>query len=123
MKRPLDPRVPDDDAALFRAAVRDAVPLRTPVRQRHVSPPRPAVAVESLLDEHDALAQSHTGLADPDPETDEDAAYLQPGLSPMVLRKLRRGHWVVQGELDLHGMTRTEARGAVSEFLRESARH
>ena len=37
MNRPLDARVTDDDAALFRAAVGDAVPLRTPLRQRPVA--------------------------------------------------------------------------------------
>jgi DNA-nicking Smr family endonuclease len=30
---------------------------------------------------------------------------------------------VVQGDLDLHGLTRAEARLAVAEFLRESLRH
>jgi DNA-nicking Smr family endonuclease len=123
MKRPLDPRIADDDAELFRAAVSDAVPLRAASRHRHAVAPQPTVAVQSLLDEQEALAESHTGLADADPDTDDDAPYLRPGLSRMVLRKLRRGHWVVQGQLDLHGMTRAEAREAVSEFLRESVRH
>ena len=35
-----------------------------------------------------------------------------------MLRKLRRGHWVVQDELDLHGMNRVQAANAVAEFLR-----
>jgi DNA-nicking Smr family endonuclease len=39
-----------------------------------------------------------------------------------VLRKLRRGHWIVQAELDLHGLTRTEAHEAVAGFLREALR-
>ncbi len=40
-------------------------------------------------------------------------------MSPNVLRDLRRGRWVVQAHLDLHGMTRDEARHHVALFLRE----
>ena len=34
-----------------------------------------------------------------------------------VLSKLRRGHWSLQGELDLHGMNSDEARGHACRFL------
>jgi DNA-nicking Smr family endonuclease len=42
------------------------------------------------------------------------------GLDPGLLRKLRRGDFAVQGHVDLHGMTREEAKGAVERFLRAS---
>jgi len=123
MKRPLQHRVSDEEAALFRAAVSDAVPLPRPARLPHSAPGGPPVPVQSLLDEHAALAQS-LGPLDPEAglETGEEASYLRPGFSYQVLRKLRRGHWVVQGTLDLHGLTRHEAREAVAEFLRDSLR-
>jgi DNA-nicking Smr family endonuclease len=114
----------DDDPALFRDAVRGAVPLRAPVRHmpRRVEP---AVPVQSLLDEHAALIESHAGPQDVETamQTGEEASYLRPGLSPQVLRKLRRGHWVVQAHLDLHGLSRSEAREAVNGFLKDSVRH
>jgi len=124
VKRPLDPRIDDEDAALFRSAVGDAVPLRVAARHAARPAPRPAVAVQSLLDEHAALVESRDGALDPDRalETGEEAAFLRDGLSRQVLRKLRRGHWVVQGELDLHGMTRAEAHEAVAAFVREAVR-
>ena len=34
-----------------------------------------------------------------------------------LLRKLRRGHWLIQDEFDLHGLTSAEARPLVTEFL------
>jgi DNA-nicking Smr family endonuclease len=113
-----------DDAALFSAAVGDAVPLRVPPRHPRARPAQPAVAVQSLLDEHAALAESRESALDADAalETGEEAAYLRDGLSRQVLRKLRRGHWVVQAEVDLHGLTRAEARAALGEFLREAMR-
>jgi DNA-nicking Smr family endonuclease len=124
VKRPLDPRIDEEDAALFRSAVGDAVPLRAPPRHVPTPAPGPAVAVQSLLDDHAALRESRDALLDPDSalETGEEAAFLRDGLSRQVLRKLRRGHWVVQAELDLHGMTRPEAREAVAAFVREAVR-
>jgi len=125
MKRPLDPHVTDEDRSLFRDAVRDAVPL-APSDRRDRRDPRaiPPVAVQSLLDEHDALAES-TGPLDADAalEAGEAASYVQAGVSRQALRKLRRGHWVVQAELDLHGMRQPEAHLALSDFLAICLRH
>jgi len=47
----------------------------------------------------------------------EEAVFLRPGIPRRVLADLRRGRWVVQGEIDLHGLTRDEARSALGEFL------
>ena len=84
----------------------------------------PPVPVQRLLDDHAVLADS---LADPiewdvGTETGEELVYLRHGLSPQTLRKLRRGHWVVQDELDLHGCTSIEARECLALFLRECVR-
>ncbi len=108
----------EDDATLFRDAVRDATPLRSPARVQPEakSPPLP---VQSLLDVHDALAESLTGPlpVDPSIETGEELFYLRDGLGRNVLHKLRRGHWVVQDAVDLHGSNRDEARSLLAEFL------
>ncbi|WP_144290350.1 Smr/MutS family protein [Chitinilyticum litopenaei] len=50
-------------------------------------------------------------------ETGEELLYLRPGVRPDSLKKLRRGEWIVQGELDLHGLTSEYARPVVGEFL------
>jgi DNA-nicking Smr family endonuclease len=52
-------------------------------------------------------------------ESGEELAFVRPGFSFQLLRRLRRGHWVVEASLDLHGMNRSEAHAAVREFLRE----
>ena len=43
--------------------------------------------------------------------------FLRPGHSPDLLRKLRRGEWRVEDELDLHGLNRIQAAHAVGDFL------
>ena len=53
-------------------------------------------------------------------ETDEQLSYRSQGIGPDVLRKLRQGHWSVQGHIDLHGLRTDEAREALSTFLREA---
>ena len=42
----------------------------------------------------------------------DEGVHLRDGLPRRVLTDLRRGRWVVQAELDLHGLTRDEARSA-----------
>jgi DNA-nicking Smr family endonuclease len=47
----------------------------------------------------------------------DEAAYLRTGLPRRVLTDLRRGRWVVQAELDLHGLNRDEARASLAQFI------
>jgi DNA-nicking Smr family endonuclease len=111
----------DDDALeLFRAAVGDATPLSTD-RVHHELPPPPAIPRQRQQDEQAALRESIAApdLLDLHLEGGDEAAWLRPGMSPSVLRDLRRGRWVVQAHLDLHGMNRDEARTQFGIFLVE----
>ena len=100
----------------FRKGVEPLAPPRrvAPARRRPAPLPR-----ETWRDERAALAES-LGPISPDDaiESGEELAFIREGLSRNILRKLRRGHWVVEASLDLHGMNRAEAAGAVREFLR-----
>ncbi len=86
--------------------------------------PRPApIARQRLADEADALHASKYG-AEPAPdrwdigqEPDSEQTFRRAGLGIDVLSKLRRGHWSVQAELDLHGMVTHEAHDALADFL------
>jgi len=126
MRSPPEPeaKVGGDDE--FRRATRDVQPLRAPRRQRLAPAPAAPVPVQTRRDERAALAESLAGPRSIDDAIDsgEELAFLRDGLSRQVLRKLRRGQWVVQDELDLHGMNRVKAAHAVGEFLRRCrARH
>lgn len=104
---------------LFRRAVADAVPL-PPANRADIARPRPKpIAHQRRADEQQALIDA---LSDPwDWEaavsTGEEMLYSRPGVPTAALRKLRRGGWVIRGELDLHGHTGDEARMAVAAFL------
>jgi len=108
---------PEDDD--FRRAVAGAQPLAH--RRKVTRGKRPApVPRQRLRDERAALAESLAGPVTLDDALDsgDELAYLSEGLGRDVLRKLRRGHWVVEDELDLHGMNRHIAAISVTEFLR-----
>jgi DNA-nicking Smr family endonuclease len=79
-------------------------PARPSNRVSHAAPPPPPVPVQRLDDERAVLEElSRLAAGADDIEIEEDHAYLRPGLPREVLRTLRRMHWVVQDELDLHG--------------------
>ena len=106
---------------MFRAAVAGAKRL-TVHRVQHEPPPPPAIPRLSTLDAEAALAESLNSpdVLDLQLEGGDEAAWLRPGLPRTLLRDLRRGRWVVQAKLDLHGMNRDEARIEVSSFLRNA---
>src|SRR6185369_13767895 len=55
-------------------------------------------------------------------DIDDALSFRRPGVGTDVTRKLRKGGWSIQGEIDLHGLRRDEAREALADFLREAAK-
>lgn len=53
-------------------------------------------------------------------DSDEYIEGIAPGLDKRLLSRLRRGDYAVQGHVDLHGLTREEARIRVEQFVAES---
>ncbi|MBV8666091.1 MAG: Smr/MutS family protein [Burkholderiaceae bacterium] len=112
------------EANLFRRSVGEVAPLKTSDKhsplQQHPQP----IARQYLADEQAVLQESLSDDFDPETlmETDEDLSFARSGIGSDTLRKLRRGHWVIQSQLDLHGMRSDEAREALGEYLRNACR-
>jgi DNA-nicking Smr family endonuclease len=70
-----------------------------------------AALVESMSDEFDVST-----LLD----VDDQLSFRRPGIGTDVTRKLRKGEWSMQGQLDLHGLRSDAAREALGSFIRES---
>lgn len=109
------------DADLFRRSIGDVKPLASHGKVSHAPAPPPPLARQRQADEEAALKESLSDEFSIDTllESDEALSYARPGIGSDVLRKLRRGHWVIQSQLDLHGMRTDEAREALGEFLRD----
>ena len=99
-----------------------------PLRHSQVKPillePPPPVPVQQQLDEQAVMREAISDEFDADTllDTDEALSFRQPGMGPDVVRKLRRGGWSIQGQLDLHGLRREDAREALGEFLRNATK-
>ena len=109
---------------LFTRAVGKVAPISQPERvwsppQRPL--PRPiqqdlddeAVMHESMSDEFDI-----TTLLD----ADDQLSFRRLGIGTDVTRKLRKGEWSIQGQIDLHGLRSDEARNAIGQFIRDAKR-
>lgn len=123
-RKPTPPTPPPvmEDIDAFRAAVADAKPLKPSNRvylDLPLPPPRP---VQREADERAALHEAmHAPIALQDRlEGGDEPNYLRTGLAAGVLKDLRRGRWVVQDEIDLHGLNREEARQLLADFLAEA---
>ncbi len=119
-KRLQDEKTAQLEADLFRRSIGDVAPLN-PSNKLNVIAPKPLpIARQHLADEQAALRESLSDEFTIETllESDEALSYARNGIGQDVVRKLRRGHWVIQSQLDLHGLRTDEAREALGEFLR-----
>jgi len=105
----------------------DAVGPVTPLPHHGRAPPslpRPTPEPrQRLADEAAALQEALSDEVDIESLllTDDGLSFRRSGVSAHVVTKLRRGHWSIQAELDLHGLRRDEARNALAAFVRSAA--
>lgn len=115
-----------EEANLFRNSIGAVAPLRPTVVDKAHYPPEPPLPIprQHLADEQAALLESLSDefTIDTLMDSDENLSFARPGVGVDVLSKLRRGNWVIQAQLDLHGYRRDQAREALGEFLRQSRR-
>lgn len=111
---------PEDPKEIFRRAV-GRVRILT---QDKVAPfkkrPRP-VAHQAFREREAVLAEMFTDAPpDIDVGTGEELLFLRPGVQKNVLRRFRRGHFSLEAELDLHGLTVEQARATLAAFLHQA---
>ncbi|KQR89906.1 DNA mismatch repair protein MutS [Burkholderia sp. Leaf177] len=112
------------DADVFRHAIGEVEPLNVAERVPLPRVPPPPLPLQTRLDEEAVLHEALSDDYDPESllDSDDSLSYCRHGVREEVVRKLRRGAWIVQAQLDLHGMRREEAREALSEFIREAVK-
>lgn len=114
--------IPAGDTALFQAAVRGTTPIAD-VGRISVSRQQPT-PIQSMIDDFDPIDELRNTGASTDlaQGADTNASFIRDGFSPLIVRRLRRGEWPVEDELDLHGASQLEARGLLGDFLKRAAR-
>jgi len=121
MTRKKDPeKKSEDDVGLFRRLMGDAKPLQ----QAEKAPePRPKVRPAARFarqDEKEVLRESlESGIDETETGAGEGLRFHRPSVGRRTMRKLARGNFSVQDEIDLHGMTVPEAKDALHNFMGE----
>ena len=87
-------------------------------------PRPPPLPLQRQRDEQAALAESMSDEVTLETLllTDDGLSFRRPGIGVDVVGRLRKGHWALQGQIDLHGCTRDEARELLAGYIRESHR-
>ncbi len=118
MRKPPERKPPEEDIRAFRDAVRGAKPLRHQPRVRHRPKPPPPRARFRRLGEAEVLEDSLVLTPiDLDVEFGDALSYRRGGVQDAVMRRLRRGYYRVEAELDLHGLIVAEAKRELRDFL------
>lgn len=120
------PAVSDADIRLFREAIGNVVPNSSAQTVNSKTPPSP-IPKQRIADEKQVMK----ALMDEDPEQSDleygaELNFYRAGVQHQVLRKLRRGEYKIEDELDLHGMTVAQAKIALRKFInnkRDGRRH
>jgi len=110
----------DDDAALFRAAIGGVRPVKRdfvePLKKR--PPPR---ARFRRADEQSVVQESlHGKIEELEASAGERLRFRRPEIGERTLKRLARGRYAVQAEIDLHGMTKAQAEEALRDFINSS---
>jgi DNA-nicking Smr family endonuclease len=111
----------EDEKEIFRKAMHGVQPL---VTGKRAAPPRrrPPPRARFARAERDAVLRESLGPPDPqlDIQPGDSLHFRRHGVPETVLRRLRRGDYRIESEIDLHGLTEIEARAQLREFLREA---
>jgi DNA-nicking Smr family endonuclease len=119
---PPDERAVPDDLDAFRAAVRDVRRLEAPPKPPE--PPRPPARAQMRRADDEAVLAESLGLAPGEllVETGDELLFRRATISGRTLRRLQRGEFRVEDEIDLHGLVAVDAREVLRNFLNEALR-
>lgn len=114
---------PDDDAALFRAAIGEVrrIAIEAPPPATAAPRPRPRARMAEL-DEADARTSFQQALDVQLLAAGDPLAYRRDGLPARAWQRLKRGEISAQEELDLHGSDVRQAEALVRAFLLDAVR-
>lgn len=105
-----------DDTELFREAVSGVAPLKQDRIEPHRSKRKP-VPESRIQDDRDVMDSLLSDHVSEEIETGDELLFQRPGIQNTVMRKLRRGQYTIEAELDLHRKTVDQSRQLMSSFI------
>ena len=107
----------EDDASLFRRAMRGVRPLAAERPVHPVKPRRAPRAHFARAERAAVLSESLSPLAGTDVQPGDELLFRRPGVPETVLRRLRQGTFRVEAAVDLHGLNAVDGARQLREFL------
>lgn len=106
-----------DDIKLFRSSVGKVVPVKNRKTDPAFNKPKP-IPYQTHEDRRQVLREMDADILEPAlMEAGDELLYQRPGVQNRVFRKLRRGEYRIESELDLHGYIVVEAKKILARFL------
>lgn len=116
------PLISDEERELFRNHIKGTQPLK---KSTHLLPSPPHFSVKPRLKK--SVPPEIIEVCDighdqslPPVQAGDSLHFMRPGLQWRVMQRLKRGEFPVGGELDLHGLTVTQAHEALHRFLNQA---
>jgi DNA-nicking Smr family endonuclease len=124
-------RITADDAAAdaqtFRAAVRDVTPLAQTPPAEGLAKPKPRARLRKTtappvggLPADEAVSMDEAVSTAEIVAGSEALSFQRAGVRTQVMRRLRRGLYPIDDELDLHGLSQSAARNELADFIARS---
>lgn len=111
-------KITPEESAEFRSSVQGTKPLpQTKLALKPKPKAKPKLKKEIITDE---LSDFGT---EADVSGEATISFARPGLQHKVIRKLKQGQWPIEAELDLHGMSSTQAKTALLQFMNYCKHH
>lgn len=121
LRKPPPPPPVKGEEAVFRRAMAGVQPLPEDPRVGASRPSEAPVVIDEDAEATALLADLVAGTGPFDiSDTVEYVEGVAHGVDRRLLRRLRRGDFALQGHLDLHGLSKEEARPAVEQFVARS---
>lgn len=114
-KPPLD----DDDMDLFMQAVAGVTPIVSDTVPEYKEKPKSPVR-QKELDEQQVIMDSINRDYMDTVESGEELLYVSNGINRQHVKRLKRGQFQIDHEIDLHGMTRDAAESALQVFYQNA---
>lgn len=109
--------ITEEDRRLFRKSIGSVKKININQTDSFKQKPQP-VPRQHELDNTDVLQQmAEDPFAVDTVETGDELSFFRPGVQKQTLRKLRRGQYTIEQELDLHGFTVAESKPVLNRFL------
>ena len=111
----------NDDSKLFKNAIKGVKPLKQDSVEPHRDQPKP-IPISREADDREVMDSLLSDHVTEEVETGDELLFQRPGIQHTVMRKLRRGQYAIEAELDLHRRTVEESRQLLATFLYNAQR-